>query len=86
MSIFSFEQNNFISVNCCFSNGWILAANFFFFSMYSYADLINMFEVFIPQLHLYRNPNSLLNGKVGGGITQLYYSYSKSERQSSFSI
>ena len=72
MSIFSFEQNNFISVNCCFSNGWILSANFFFFSMYSYADLINVSKVFIPQLHLYPNPYSLLNGEDAGVITQLY--------------
>ncbi|GAY34927.1 hypothetical protein CUMW_277530 [Citrus unshiu] len=49
-------------------------------------DLINVFEVFISQLHLYPNPYSLLNGEATGVITQLYYSYSKSERQSSFSI
>lgn len=49
-------------------------------------DLLNVFEVFIPQLHLYHNPYSLLNGEAVGVITQLYYSYSKSERRSSFSI
>ncbi|GAY58995.1 hypothetical protein CUMW_191190 [Citrus unshiu] len=49
-------------------------------------DLINVFEVFISQLHLYHNPYSLLNEEAAGVITQLYYSYSKSERQSSFSI
>ncbi|KAK9213688.1 hypothetical protein WN944_005673 [Citrus x changshan-huyou] len=32
--------------------------------MYSYADLINVFEVFIPQLHLYPNPYNLLNGEA----------------------
>ncbi|KAK9212112.1 hypothetical protein WN943_001493 [Citrus x changshan-huyou] len=54
------------------------------FSMH--ADLLNVFEVFIPQFHLYHNPCSLLNGEAVGVITQLCYSYSKSERQSSFSI
>ena len=84
MNIFSLEQNKFIYINHCFFNGWELATNFFPFSMY--ADLLNVFEVFIPQLHLYHNPYSLLNGEAAGVITQLYYSYSNSERQSSFSI
>ncbi|GAY61442.1 hypothetical protein CUMW_210030, partial [Citrus unshiu] len=35
---------------------------------WSVVNLLNVFEVFIPQLHLYHNPYSLLNGKAAGVI------------------
>ncbi|KDO40572.1 hypothetical protein CISIN_1g042697mg [Citrus sinensis] len=61
-------------------------SQFVSFSMYLYADLISVFEVFLPRLHLYPNISSLLNREVAGVITQLHYLCSKSERQSSLSI
>ncbi|GAY44585.1 hypothetical protein CUMW_083030 [Citrus unshiu] len=37
-------------------------------------NLINVFEVFIPQLHLYPNPYSLLNGEAA--VSKDYFSSS----------
>lgn len=81
MNIFSLDLFILTIVSLMVGNWQLIFSPF---SMYAY--LLNVFEVFIPQLHLYPNPYSLLNGEVAAVITQLYYSYSKSERQSSFSI
>ncbi|XP_024042851.1 caffeic acid 3-O-methyltransferase-like [Citrus clementina] len=58
----------------------LLEGDIFVMTIYRAKDLLNVFEVFIPQLHLYHKPFNLLNGEAAGVITQLYYSYSKSER------